>query len=136
MECDIWSHPEAFAFFESQSYYSYQWFQLKERCAMKFVTLCGSVVVAAMLSGPVMAASEESFSALRGVDAQALSLEEMQATTGQVNAQEIAAALRAQYASMAKNSRLRDAVLRLAQYYEKNATAINATFMKLGIYTK
>jgi hypothetical protein len=134
MKCDIWSHRREFVFFKLQSYYSDQWFQLKELCAMKFVTLCGSIVVAAMLSGPAMAGSEESFSALRGVDAQVLSVEEMQATTGQVNALDIAAALLAQANTM-RNSRLRDSVLTLARYYQTNAYAINQTFKNLGIYT-
>jgi hypothetical protein len=102
---------------------------------MKLMTLCGSVVVAAMLSGPAMAGSEESFSALRGVDVQALSVQEMQATTGQVNAYDIAAALFAEADALRRFPRLRDSVLRLAQYYLANATQINALFEKLGILT-
>jgi hypothetical protein len=102
---------------------------------MKLMTLCGSLVVAAVLSGPAMAASEESFSALQGVDAQVLSVEEMQATTGQVNAYDIAAALTAQANLMAKNSRLRESVVALARYYQANAPQINAIFEQLGILT-
>lgn len=94
------------------------------------------VTVAAMLSGPALATEEANFSALRGVEAQVLSLEEMQATTGQVNAEEIAAALFAQAQTLNRFPRLKESALRLAQYYLANAAEINAIFQRLGVYTR
>ena len=101
---------------------------------MKLKMLCGSIAVAAVLSGPAMA-GEEKFSALRGVEAQALSVEEMRAITGQVNALDIAAALFAEAATLRRFPRLQDSTLRLANYYKANAVQLNATFEQLGILT-
>jgi hypothetical protein len=101
-----------------------------------------NVVTAAMLSGmlfavPAVAQNPNAgFSALQGVEAQALSVEEMQAITGQVNALEIAAALEAKAAAIAdKFPRVSEALLKLAAGYRANADQINALFMKLGVYT-
>jgi hypothetical protein len=99
------------------------------------MTLCGSFVIAVLLSGPAMAGSEESFSALQGVEAQVLSVEQMQATTGQVNALDIADALFDQAGKLARFPRLQASILRLAQYYQTNAVQINAIFEKLQILT-
>jgi hypothetical protein len=102
---------------------------------MKLKMLCGSIAVAAVLSGPAMAGSEDKFSALQAVEAQALSVEEMRAITGQVNALDIAAALFAEAATLRRFPRLQDSTLRLANYYKANAVQLNATFDKLGILT-
>jgi hypothetical protein len=88
-----------------------------------------------MLSGPVVAADDGKFSALGGVEAQVLSLEEMQATTGQVNAFDIAAALFAEARTLNRYPRLQDSAMRLAMYYQADAAAINATFARLGLLT-
>ena len=93
------------------------------------------VAVAAMLSGSVVAADDGKFSALGGVEAQVLSPEEMQAMTGQVNAFDIAAALFATAQTLNRYPRLKDSTLRLAQFYQADAAAINATFAKLGLLT-
>jgi hypothetical protein len=75
------------------------------------------------------------FSALQGVQAQALSAEEMQAISGELNAYDIAAALVAAAAKLDNFPKLQEATLKLADYYKTNAEAINAAFMKLGIFT-
>ena len=72
---------------------------------------------------------------MRGVKAQALSVEEMQAISGELNAYNIAAALYTAAAKLDKFPRLQDATTRLADYYFNNATAINGAFAKLGILT-
>ena len=100
---------------------------------MKITMLCGSLAIAAILSAPAMAGSDDGFSALQGVDAEVLSVNEMQATTGQVNAYDIAAALFAQAATQRRFPREQASTLRLAQYYLGNAKQINASFAKLGI---
>lgn len=100
---------------------------------MKITTLCGSLLLAASLCAP--ASADERFAALQGVDAQALSLEEMRTTTGQVNAYDIAAALFAQADTLKRFPRERASTLRLAQYYQANAVQINATFKAQGILT-
>jgi protein-disulfide isomerase len=103
---------------------------------MKLKMTLASVAAVAALSVPAFAAPQSSgFSALQGVDAQALSVEEMQAITGELNALDIAAALTAKAATLDAFPKLQDAVLRLAAFYTTNADAINALFMKLGVYT-
>jgi len=78
-----------------------------------------------MLTAPAFAApqNDTGFAALQGVEAQTLSVEEMQAISGTLNAYDIAAAL---YAARLPG---------LARIYEKYAAQINAVFMLLGIYT-
>jgi hypothetical protein len=78
---------------------------------------------------------KDAFSAVQGVNAQALSLDEMQATSGQLNAYDIAAALTAAAAKLAKYPKLQAADLKLANWYQVNAVAVNAEFQKLGILT-
>jgi len=106
---------------------------------MKLKQVFGSIAAAAMLSlfVPAIAAPQnhQAFSALQGIDAQALSVEEMQAITGELNALDIAAALTAKAAELGAFPRLQAAVLKLAAFYTTNADAINAAFMKLGVYT-
>lgn len=90
---------------------------------------------AAMLSTPVMAQSESGFSALQGVEGEALSVAEMEAIAGELNAYDIAGALYDKALALAKFPRLQAAVVKLADYYRDNAVAINTLFMKLGIFT-
>jgi hypothetical protein len=100
-----------------------------------------NVVTAAMLSGmlfavPAVAQNPSGgFSALHGVEAQALSAEEMQAITGQLNAYDIAAALVQAAAKLDKFPRLQAATLKLAEFYATNAEQINALYDKLGVLT-
>jgi hypothetical protein len=88
----------------------------------------------AMLSAPAIAQSS-SFSALQGLDAQALSSQEMNAISGELNAFDIAAALYAKAATLSASPKLAASVTKLADFYTANATAINAVFVRLGIYT-
>jgi len=89
-----------------------------------------------MLSGPALAQSAQSeFSALQGLEAQALSVEEMQSISGQLNALDIAAALDAKAATLDAFPRLQAGVQKLADFYRTNAERINAAFMKHGVYT-
>jgi hypothetical protein len=78
-----------------------------------------------MLTAPAFAApqNETGFAALQGVEAQALSVEEMQAISGELNAYDIAHAL---YAKGLRG---------LAGFYYKYADQINRVFKALDIYT-
>jgi hypothetical protein len=95
------------------------------------------VAATVVLGGAVLSASaaNNGFSALQGIEAQPLSIEEMQAISGQLNALDIAAALTAKAATLDAFPKLQAAVLNLAAFYTTNADAINALFMKLGVYT-
>ena len=101
-----------------------------------------NVVTAAMLSGmlfavPAVAQNPNGgFSAMEGVEAQALSVEEMQAVAGQLNAYDIGAALLAKAATLDAFPRLQAATISLANYYLTNAEQINNVFKKLGVYTE
>lgn len=97
------------------------------------VALLGCV----MLCSTAFAASPEQsgFSAVQGVKAEALSVNEMQSISGELNAYDIAAALTAEAANLAKYPKLQAADLKLAAWYQANAGAINAAFQKLGILT-
>ncbi len=96
-----------------------------------------TMLVAATWSAPAMAQSQgdSGFSALQGVEAQALSQQEMDAITGELNAYDISAALSAAATKLGNFPRLQAAALKLADYYFTNAEAINAAFVKLGIFT-
>jgi len=99
-----------------------------------------SIAAAAILSGALLAApaqaqSSASFAALQGLDAQVLSPQEMDAIAGELNAYDIAAALYAKATGLAQYPKLQAAVVKLADYYLNNATAINAFFARLGILT-
>jgi len=104
---------------------------------MKLKTAIASVAVAALLSGAALSASaaNNGFAALQGVEAQTLSVEEMQAISGQLNAYDIAAGLTARAANQGEYPRLQAATLKLAQYYLDNAATINARYEKLGVLT-
>ena len=97
------------------------------------VVLLGSVM---FCSTALAAQTEQSgFSAVQGVTAQALSDHEMQTISGELNAYDIAAALTAEAANLAKYPKLQAADLKLAAWYQANAVAINAGFQKLGLLT-
>jgi hypothetical protein len=105
---------------------------------MELKKVIASVATAAMLSLPAFAAPQNpqsGFSALQGVDAQALSVEEMQAISGELNALDIAAALTTLAGKLDAFPRLQAATLKLAAYYTTNADAINAVFAKYGVLT-
>jgi hypothetical protein len=98
-----------------------------------------NVFAAAMLSGALFAVPafaqgpQGGFSALEGVDAQALSVEEMEAISGQLNAYDIAAALFAQAATL--NGDLAAQVTALANSFLANAVQINALFAQFQVLT-
>jgi hypothetical protein len=90
----------------------------------------------AMLFPPAFAAAPDpsGFSALQGVEVHALSVDEMKAITGELNAYDIAAALGAQ-ALAATNPRVAKALADLSLQVFNNAVEINAVFSKLNILT-
>jgi hypothetical protein len=90
----------------------------------------------AMLFSPAFAAAPDpsGFSALQGVDVQALSVDEMKAITGELNAFDIAAALGAQ-ALAATDPNVAKALADLSLQVFSNAEAINAIFSKFHILT-
>ena len=98
-----------------------------------------NVFAAAMLSGVLFAVPafaqgpQGGFSALEGVDAQALSVEEMEAISGELNAYDIAAALLGLAATL--NGDLVAKVTALANYFLANAVQINALFAKFQVLT-
>ena len=95
------------------------------------VVLLGS----AMFCSTVFAAEQSGFSAIQGISAETLSATEMQAISGELNAYDIAAALTAEAAKLAKYPKLKAADLRLAAWFKANAVAVNAAFLKLGVLT-
>ena len=97
------------------------------------VTVAGFALCGALFAGQALAANE--LPGIQGFEAQALSAEEMQAISGKLNAYDIAAALTATAVQLGSYPRLQESLLKLASYYETNATQINAAFQKLGIYT-
>ena len=90
----------------------------------------------AMLFSPAFAAAPNpsGFSALEGVEVHPLSVDEMKAITGELNAFDIAAALGAQ-ALAATNPRVARALADLSLRTFGNAEQINAVFAKLNILT-
>ena len=105
-----------------------KWYIYIAAVALLGCTLLGSSALAAP-------PERSGFSAMQGVDAQALSVDEMQAISGELNAYDIAASLTNLAASLDKYPKLQAATLKLAAYYTTNAAAINAYFMKIGVYT-
>ena len=89
--------------------------------------LGGAMLCSTALAAP---ADQSGFSAV-----QALSVNEMQAVSGELNAYDIAAALTAEAANLAKFPKLQADALKLAAYYQTNAVAINAAFQKFGLLT-
>ena len=98
-------------------------------------TAAAALLASSLLCSTAIAADKDTFTAVQGINAQALSTNEMQATSGQLNAYDIAAALTAEAAKLAKYPKLQQADLKLANWYQVNAVAINAEFLKLGILT-
>lgn len=100
-------------------------------------TAAAALLTSSLLCSTALAAGskQDTFTAVQGINAQALSTNEMQATSGQLNAYDIAAALTAEAANLAKYPKLQQADLKLANWYQVNAVAINAEFQKLGILT-
>jgi hypothetical protein len=94
-------------------------------------------IVGLILALPALAApsNTDKPAALEGIQAQALSADEMQAVSGELNAFDIAAALFSAAEKLDKFPKLQAATLQLANYYLNNAESINAVFMKLGIFT-
>jgi hypothetical protein len=106
---------------------------------MSLKKLISSVATAAMLMGtmlstPAVAQGSTGFSALQGVEAQALSVDELQAITGELNAAQIAAELAAR-ANSTTNAALKAYLTKLAEYTLANATRIDAALKRLGLYT-
>lgn len=98
-----------------------------------------NIFVAAILSllcvVPALAQSPRSeFSALQGVNVQALSAEEMSATAGRLNAYDTAAGLYALAASVT-NPKLQASITARADALVANAETINAFYAKLGVLT-
>jgi hypothetical protein len=97
------------------------------------VGLLGSVMFC--FTAPAATSSQSEFAAVKGIDAQTLSVEEMHAISGELNAYDIAAALTAEAAKLANHPKLHDGLVKLANWYTTNAGQINAAFQKLGILT-
>jgi hypothetical protein len=95
------------------------------------------LILGLLLRVPAFSASADhgKFSTLQGIQAQPMSADEMKAVSGELNALDIAAALRAAAQKLDKFPKLQEATIKLADYYTTNADAINAAFMKLGIFT-
>jgi len=98
-------------------------------------TAAFAMLGSAMLCSTVFAADQSGFSAIQGISAETLSVQEMQAISGELNAYDIAAALTAEATKLAKYPKLQAADLKLATWFKTNAVAINAAFQKLGILT-
>ena len=96
-----------------------------------------ALLMGAMLCSTAFAASPDrsGFSAMQGIDAQALSVQEMQSISGELNAYDIAAALTADAAKLDKYPKLQAATLKAAEWTKANAEKINAAFLKLHILT-
>jgi hypothetical protein len=95
--------------------------------AMLGILLCTTAVAASP--------EQSAFTGLQGVNAQTLSVNEMQKISGELNAYDIAADLVAQAAKLAKFPKLQADTLKLAAWTLTNADAINAGFAKLHILT-
>lgn len=103
----------------------------------KLVACTATVVLlsSALLAPPVLAQGSSGFSSLQGIEAQALSTQEMDAIAGELNAYDIAAALNAKALTLGSFPKLQAAAVKLANYYTTNATAINALFAKFNVLT-
>ena len=99
--------------------------------------LAAGVLSASLFAGSAGAVTpgDNEFAALRGVTAQALSAEEMQAIAGELNATDIYNALVAKAATLGQYPKLQAAVLNLAASVLANATQINNLLKKLHLYT-
>jgi hypothetical protein len=98
--------------------------------------LAAAALSAAMLTGPALAAQNDSgFAALEGVTAQTLSAEELQSISGALNALDIAAALSAEAAKLSQYPQLAAALNKAAADVLAHAAQLNALFAKLHILT-
>jgi hypothetical protein len=89
----------------------------------------------AVIATPVLAQDATAFSALKSIDAQVLSQQEMSSVTGELNAYDIAAELQAYASTLGKYPKLQTQVRNLADAELANAKQINIVFAKLGILT-
>jgi hypothetical protein len=98
-----------------------------QEMTMKWKKCALYLLAAGMISagGSVIAGEQSGFAALSGIETQRLSTEEMQATTGQLTAAEIASALGVA-ATRVCSPALSAALTRAAGIVTTNATAINA----------
>ena len=94
--------------------------------------LGGTMLCSTGLAAP---SDQGGFSAVQGISAETLSVNEMQAVSGELNAYDIAAFLTAEATNLAKWPKLQAADLKLADWYKTNAVAINAAFAKFGLLT-
>jgi hypothetical protein len=100
--------------------------------AAAVAVLGGTMLCSTGLAAP---SDQGGFSAVQGISAEPLSVSEMQAVSGELNAYDIAAFLTAEATNLAKYPKLQALDLQLAAWYSKNAVAINAAFQKWGILT-
>jgi hypothetical protein len=94
-----------------------------------------ALLTVALMPSPAMAGADSGFSALQGIEAQALSAQEMDAISGELNAIDIANSLWAYAQTLGKYPKLQAATLKLAQWYFDNRVAINDLFTKFGKFT-
>ena len=99
------------------------------------ITAAVALLGSSLVCSTAFAADQNQFSAIQGISAEPLSVGEMHAVSGQLNAYDIAAALTAEAAKLAKFPKLQADDLKLAAYFTTNAAAINAAFQKWGILT-
>jgi hypothetical protein len=98
------------------------------------------LIAASMLvAGGAMAGTQEQdvrgFAALGNVEAQSLTVQEMQATAGELNAGQIALALTALSKNSNVNVQVQTAAASLAIIVNKRADLVNAVLLKLRLYT-
>jgi hypothetical protein len=94
--------------------------------------LSGAIFCSAAYAAPP---DQGTFSAMQGVKAQALSVDEMQAITGELNAIDIANFLYTYAGKLGAYPKLQASVFKLADYYYTNAASINQAFTNLHILT-
>jgi len=100
----------------------------------KITAAAAALAVSATLA--IAPATASTMTSLEGVEAQEMSVEELQAVTGELNAYDIAAGLTAlsvKYATTAP--KLSAYFASLAAKTLANADKLNAAFKKLGVYT-
>jgi hypothetical protein len=106
---------------------------------MKRNRLCAWMATVAVLGGATLSApamaGDDQYSALRAIEAQALSIEEMEQIAGQINAVEIGHALTALAGRLPAGSVAQQKVLALANLYYTNAAIIDAVLKALRLYT-
>jgi hypothetical protein len=100
-------------------------------------SLAGAAMLGgAMLSAPAAAQGEQiGFSALKGVEAQTLSANEMKSISGQLNAYDIAAHWYAAAERREGYPLLQKIALAKAEFYTNNAVQLNAAYERLGVLT-